>query len=130
MFRDIAQDPTFWIDLDGSLVNGDCYWLTTEDPTESNLLWLAAAIGNSSFIQRFYDYRFQNKLYAGRRRFMTQYVEQFPLPNPSHEVSNTIISKAKKVYASVGTEEGNRLEEELDQLVWEAFGLSVEEITR
>ena len=130
VFRDIAQDPTFWIDLDGSLVNGDCYWLTTEDPTESNLLWLAAAIGNSSFIERFYDYRFQNKLYAGRRRFMTQYVEQFPLPNPSHEVSNTIISKAKKVYASVGTKEGNRLEEELDQLVWEAFGLSVEEITR
>jgi adenine-specific DNA-methyltransferase len=27
VFRDIAEEPTFWIDLDGSVVNGDCYWL-------------------------------------------------------------------------------------------------------
>ena len=85
VFRDIAHDPVFWIDLSGAVVNGDCYWLTPERPTELDLLWLAAAVGNSSFIRRFYDYRFQNKLYAGRRRFMTQYVEQFPLPNPSTE---------------------------------------------
>lgn len=130
VFRDIAHDPTFWIDLDGSVVNGDCYWLTTEDATRSDLLWLAAAVGNSSFIQRFYDYRFQNKLYAGRRRFMTQYVEQFPLPNPSGELGRIIIAKAKEVYTSVGTEKGSQLEKTLNELVWEAFGLPVEEVTR
>ncbi len=130
VFRDITHDPMFWIDLDGRVVNGDCYWLTPEDTTESDLLWLAVAVGNSGFIQRFYDYRFQNKLYAGRRRFMTQYVEQFPLPNPYCDPGRDIIAKAKKVYEYVGTEEGHALERELDGLVWEAFGLPVEKIAR
>ena len=130
VFRDIAHDPVFWIDLSGSVVNGDCYWLTPENPAELDLLWMAVAVGNSSFIQRFYDYRFQNKLYAGRRRFMTQYVEQFPLPNPSTELGRTIITSAKEIYTHVGTEESKTLEERLDRLVWEAFGLPVEEVVR
>ena len=130
VFRDIAAAPTFWIDLDGNVINGDCYWLIAENTVSLDLLWLALAVGNSSFIQQFYDYRFQNKLYSGRRRFMTQYVEQFPLPNPSEELSCTIVSKAKEVYTSVGTKEGDLLEEELNELVWEAFGLPVKEIPR
>ena len=130
VFRDIARDPIFWIDLDGSVVNGDCYWLTPDDPRKADLLWLAVAVGNSSFIQRFYDCRFQNKLYGGRRRFMTQYVEQFPLPNPFCSLGQAIIAKAAEVYACVGTEEAQGLERELDWLVWQAFGLPVEETTR
>ena len=130
VFRDITDDPTFWIDLDGSVVNGDCYWLAADDAAESDLLWLAVAVGNSSFIQRFYDYSFQNRLYAGRRRFMTQYVEQFPLPNPSEELGRTIIAKARDVYTCAGTQDGDVLEEKLNELVWRAFGLPVEEVTR
>ena len=130
VFRDIVQDPTFWVDLDGSVVNGDCYWLAANDVSESELLWLAAAVGNSSFIQRFYDYRFHNRLYAGRRRFMTQYVEQFPLPSPSHELGRSIIANAKRMYMCVGTEEGDLLEDTLNRQVWRAFGLPFEEIAR
>ena len=129
VFRDIAKEPTFWIDLDGTVVNGDCYWMTTKSASESDILWLAVAVGNSSFIQKFYDYRFQNRLYAGRRRFMTQYVEQFPLPDPSKEVGRVIISKAQEAFAYAGTEEGSLLEDHLNVLVWEAFGLTAEEIT-
>ena len=130
VFRDIADAPTFWIDLDGSVVNGDCYWLAVDESVESDLLWLAAAVGNSSFIQRFYDYRFQNRLYAGRRRFMTQYVEEFPLPNPSDELGCSLIAKSKEAYASAGTPHGDLLGQTLDRLVWEAFGLPVEESAR
>lgn len=90
VFRDIAEDPTFWIDQEGTVVNGDCYWLTCQDSAPTDLLWLAAAVGNSTFIERFYDYRFHNKLYAGRRRFITQYVEQFPLPDPYSALGNAI----------------------------------------
>ena len=130
VFRDISHDPIFWIDLDGSVVNGDCYWLTPEITVASDLLWLAVAVGNSNFIRRFYDYRFQNKLYAGRRRFMTQYVEEFPLPDPSSSLGRTIIAKARDTYASVGTRKGEELEEDLNGLVWEAFGLPAEEVAR
>ena len=38
---------------------------------------LLLAVANSSFITKFYDIAFHNKLYAGRRRFMTQYVKKF-----------------------------------------------------
>lgn len=129
VFRDISERPAFWIDQDGSVVNGDCYWLTITKNHSADVLWLAAAIGNSSFIERFYDLRFHNKLYAGRRRYMTQYVEQFPLPDPVESVSQNIISKAKEIYECTSSTRALQIEKEVDDLVWEAFGLMVEKIT-
>ncbi len=128
VFRDISKKPTFWIDLDGSVVNGDCYWLTCDDSAKEDLLWLAAAVANSTFIERFYDYRYHNKLYAGRRRFITQYVEKFPLPNPEDEAGQAIIAKARKAYNCIPSRQAEELEKELEQMVWKAFGLVVEEI--
>jgi adenine-specific DNA-methyltransferase len=125
VFRDISEKPVFWMDRTGSIVNGDCYWLTGEE----NLLWLALAVANSTFIERFYDCRFNNKLYAGRRRFITQYVEQFPLPDPMEKVSQDIISRTKRLYDLVtDRSEAEAAEQELDLLVWHAFGVSPEEI--
>jgi len=121
VFRDIAEEPTFWIDLDGSVVNGDCYWLISQNPAQTDLLWLAAAVGNSTFIERFYDLRFHNKLYAGRRRFITQYVEKFPLPDPHSPLGKAIIAKAKRVYECVPSPEAEQLQKELDVMVWEAL---------
>ena len=121
VFRDIAEEPTFWIDLDGSVVNGDCYWLICQNPAQTDLLWLAAAVGNSTFIERFYDLRFHNKLYAGRRRFITQYVEKFPLPDPHSPLGKAIIAKAKRIYDSTPSVEAAQLQTELDAMVWEAL---------
>ena len=121
VFRDIADQPTFWIDLDGSVVNGDCYWLVAENSTDLDLLWLAAAVANSTFIERFYDLRFHNKLYAGRRRFITQYVEKFPLPDPRSSVSESIIAKAKRIHRATPSASSELLQQELNAMVWEAF---------
>ena len=122
VFRDIAEKPTFWIDLDGSVVNGDCYWLICQNPEQTDLLWLAAAVGNSTLIERYYDYRFRNKLYAGRRRFITQYVEQFPLPDPDNSIGKNIIAKAKQTYDCTPSPEAEQLQKELDTMVCKAFG--------
>ncbi|MBC7872082.1 MAG: N-6 DNA methylase [Chitinophagaceae bacterium] len=132
VFRDISERPTFWMDLEGSVVNGDCYWMTTEkgNPEEEELLWLAAAVANSKFIETFYDHRFNNKLYAGRRRFMTQYVEQFPLPDPETTLTRKIVKMTKEIYANVNERPTADIEARLDALIWQAFGLSVEEVTR
>ncbi len=130
VFRDIAEEPTFWIDQEGAIVNGDCYWLTCKDEAQSDLLWLAAAVGNSKFIERFYDYRFHNKLYAGRRRFITQYVEQFPLPDPKSALAKSIIGKAKEIYKCIPSAKADKLQQELDAMIWKAFGLVVEEVVR
>lgn len=130
VFRDIAQQPTFWMDLSGSIVNGDCYWLINNNPEQIDLLWLVLAVANSSFIETFYDYRFHNKLYAGRRRFMTQYVEKFPLPNPDAKISKCIVEITKNLYNLLPSSQVDALERELDQLVWQAFGFSIKKIVR
>lgn len=127
VFKDISERPTFWVDLDGTIVNGDCYWLTCDTP---ELLWLAAAVANSTFAEAFYDRRFNNKLYAGRRRFITQYVEQFPLPNPRSALAREIIATARATYEKANSSDGDALEERLDQMVWESFGLQFKEIAR
>jgi adenine-specific DNA-methyltransferase len=126
VFRDIARQPEFWIDLDGSVVNGDCYWLSQSGAPSrgQDLLWLAAAVGNSRFIESFYDHSFHNKLYAGRRRFITQYVEAFPLPDPDRPLGRRLIALARELYERAGTDSAAPLQEELDAIVWQAFGLS------
>lgn len=120
VFRDICEQPTFWIDLDDTIVNGDCYWLRPRSGM-IDALWLALAVANSTFIEQFYDRRFHNKLYAGRRRFITQYVEQFPLPDPATDIGKAIIQRSKLIHESTPSEGGQALEDELDAMVWTAL---------
>ena len=129
VFPDISDKPVFWIDTGGAVVNGECYWVCCENEGEEDLLWLALAVANSTFIETFYDHKFNNKLYAGRRRFITQYVEQFPLPDPARAATQAIISLVKRVHAATPSSEADTLASELDELVWGVFGLS-EKITR
>ncbi len=128
IFTDISEKPTCWIDLTGAVVNGDCYWMIPARSEDSDLLWLALAVGNSRFIEVFYDHKFNNKLYAGRRRFMTQYVEQFPIPDPATDVGKKLISLAKEIHRMKPTEDTSDLEAECERLVENAFGVTVEEI--
>lgn len=124
VFRDIAENPTFWMDTSGSVVNGDCYWIACKKPQQSELLWLILAVGNSTFIEKFYDHCFNNKLYAGRRRFITQYVKDFPLPDPETELSVRIIETTKKIYDLLPSGGISELEDQLDLMVWQAFGFN------
>jgi hypothetical protein len=119
----------FWIDNDGTIVNGDCYWIHPRE-NRKELLWLAAAIGNSSFAEWFYDARFNNRLYAGRRRFMTQYVEEFPLPCPKRPISRKIMALARQAYDLIGVGDPAAIKTEIDELVWQAFGLKRKEAAR
>lgn len=125
VFTDISDRPTVWLDLSGSVINGDCYWLSAarkEEIGNDNLLWLALAIGNSSFISEFYDRSFNNKLYSNRRRFMTQYVENFPLPDPDLRTSKEIIALCKQIY-SENLDYTDPKVEQLNQLVYKAFAI-------
>lgn len=126
VFRDISERPTFWMDLDGTVVNGDCYWMTCTNESDVDLLWLALAVANSTFIEEFYDHCFNNKLYAGRRRFITQYVEKFPLPQTDSPLAKSIIEKAKQIYQENHSPSAIFMEEEIDRLVWKSFGLEKE----
>ncbi len=130
VFPDISEKPVFWIDKEGTIVNGECYWLRCEGDADPDWLWLALAVANSTFIELFYDRRFHNKLYAGRRRFITQYVEQFPLPDPSSALARSIVEAAKMIYEAAPTEAAKAIARDLDGMIWNAFGLPIEEIPR
>lgn len=125
VFRDISEKPMFWFDDSGAVVNGDCFWMTSNSGND-DLLWLAAAIANTSFIEKFYDLCFNNKLYAGKRRFITQYVKHFPLPNPENESSKELIALAK----DIGNEDDEHIAQEklklLDNKVHIIFGVEKE----
>lgn len=122
VFPDISEKPIFWISEKEEVIQGNCYWIIS-DSQNDNLLWLALGVGNSSFIEEFYDNNFNNKLYAGRRRFMTQYVEKFPIPNPDSEISKAIIELSKRIYDLTDKEDTSALQTELNILVYKAFGL-------
>lgn len=128
VFPDIADQPVFWLDTDGGVVNGECYWLQCANQDEQELLWLALAVANSTFIEAFYDHRFNNKLYAGKRRFITQYVELFPLPDPTRPEAMMIVALVKEIHAKLPSAEADRLAADLDARIWRVFGLETEKI--
>lgn len=118
---DISEVPRFCFDRSGAVVNGDCYWMTLRQGFASDWLLLLLAVANSSFVTRYYDIAFHNKLYAGRRRFMTQYVKKFPLPRLERRVAQKIIRVVGELVANRMPDEHR--ETEIDELVWESFGL-------
>jgi adenine-specific DNA-methyltransferase len=122
VYPDISEYPRFFLDRSGAVVNGDCYWITLRDGVDPDWLFLMLAVANSTFITRYYDSVYHNKLYSGRRRFMTQYVGGFPLPSLETKYGQGIVQLVarvvrlgKVIYAT---------EKEIDTLVWRAFGLS------
>ena len=119
VFRDIADRPIFWLDTSGAVVNGDCYWIVPERGHEDDL-WLVLAVGCSSFALEFYDLCFNNRLYSGRRRFLTQYVARFPLPRRDAPVIPELIAATKQAFEDPGDEAAAKV----DGLVWRAFGFA------
>lgn len=121
VFRDITEQPMFWMDT-GSVINGDCYWMIRDkNNLPEDILWLVLAVANSTFIETFYDIKFQNKLYSNKRRFITQYVEKFPLPNPESEISLRLIDLSKSCASEPEHAKRLLIEQEIDQLVWDIF---------
>lgn len=125
VFRDIAERPTFWLDTSGAVVNGDCYWIRMNPEQDPTLLWLLLAVANSRLIERFYDTAFNERLYAGRRRFMTRHVRQFPVPDPGLPASIEAAALAKRLAEDKDLAEDQRqaMENQISDLVETAFGL-------
>ncbi|MBS6365338.1 MAG: Eco57I restriction-modification methylase domain-containing protein [Cutibacterium avidum] len=121
VFRDIADIPQFWLETSGAVINGDCYWLDVFDKTNQSLLFLALGVLNSSFITEYYDRRVNNKLYAGKRRFMTQYVEQFPLPSDETEEAKEIVRTVQSIFDRQ-TAPSQSEKDVIDSLVYACFG--------
>jgi adenine-specific DNA-methyltransferase len=125
VWPDISERPRFFLDRTGSIVNGDCYWLSCATIPEAEML-LALAVANSSFALRYYDLCCGNRLYAGRRRFITQYLEGLPIPHASSDALEEIggmVRRVRQVDPIRSADLLERVESELDAAVFELFGL-------
>lgn len=122
VFRDITEHPQFWIDNSHSVVNGDCYWMDFCDEITEEIICLVLAVANSTFIEKYYDMKFNNKLYSGKRRFMAQYVEQFPIPYPDSPLAQEAIMLVKRIISNPNNHENNLvIKQTIDEIVTNIF---------
>ena len=131
VWPDISDRPRFFLDESGAIVNGDCYWLTCGGRSEDEIA-LALAVANSSFALRYYDLCCGNRLYSGRRRFITQYLEELPMPSASAAALRDVRALVDELRALDPAVENGRvaaLEKQLDEAVFGLFGLT-EEVDR
>ncbi|MEN7550527.1 N-6 DNA methylase [Rapidithrix thailandica] len=124
VFPDISVSPRFYFDHDGKIVNGNCYWMVANSKDDIDKLRLIQGIANSKLMTRYHDLVFNNKLYSGRRRYFSQYVEQYPLPAFSSKEAQDIIRIADELHQASGQSTIEKLETELEGAVAKAYGVS------
>ena len=75
----------------------------------------------------YHDLAFNNRLYAGRRRYLTQHVARYPLPDPNKSESRQLIALVKAYLAqSVHSQNRTqRFEHAVNELVAAAFATIV-----
>jgi adenine-specific DNA-methyltransferase len=124
VFPDISLEPRFYYDNNGAVVNGNCYWIVAQNSEEENLLLLIQGVANSDLMSKYHDLCFNNKLYSGRRRYLSQYIEKYPIPNPISKESLEIISLVKKLNdKSILEKDIPILEKQLNFIVPKAFNI-------
>lgn len=125
VFPDISDRPRFALDRSGAVVNGDCYWISLSeldsDVPAEDLACLMMGIANSALGVRFYDAVCGNRLYSGRRRWITQYVSRLPLPDPATAPAVAIAGLVRELVRE--PESAPAAQHELDDLVDRAFAL-------
>ncbi|MBR0042226.1 MAG: N-6 DNA methylase [Bacteroides sp.] len=124
VFPDISVKPRFCFDKTGMVVNGNCYWICAQNEVEEKLLLLIEGVCNSSVMTKYHDAKFTNKLYSGRRRYLSQYIEEYPIPNPDSDTSKQIVLLVDKINNTSDNSEKEILASVIDKLVEKAFGLT------
>ncbi|MCR9099782.1 MAG: N-6 DNA methylase [bacterium] len=124
VFPDISATPRFYFDTKGKIVNGNCYWIVGNNEDDIEKLLLIQGVANSKLMTKYHDLVFNNKLYSGRRRYFTQYVERYPLPEINSKEGKTIIQTVKKLNKETDKDAVGRLVDLLEISVAKAFGVS------
>jgi len=123
VFPDISASPRFYFDTNGNIVNGNCYWIAAKTAEEAQLLLLIQGVANSKLMTKYHDLAFNNKLYSGRRRYLSQYVERYPLPDPNSPVAAKIVALVNQLNACDNPTQLASLAYELEEAVAESFGV-------
>jgi SAM-dependent methyltransferase len=125
VFPDISPEPRFFLDRGGSIVDGNCYWIVPKKGPDEDLLLLIMGVANSTLMARYHDLAFPNRLYSGRRRHLTQYVCEYPLPDATAPASRRLVETVRGLTARPPSAAARRAgQQRVDRLVEHAFGMS------
>ena len=116
VFPDISSHARFLVDKSGAVVDGNCYWIQAKGNAQ-DLLYLIVAVANSSIMEKYHALAFQNVLYSGKRRYLTQYVGKYPIPDPDSTASAELIDYVKTTMDRHGAIDNDHV----DSLVAQAF---------
>ncbi len=125
VFPDISVIPRFYFDDTGKIVNGNCYWIVVEKKADTDKLLLIQGIANSNLMTKYHDLVFSNKLYSGRRRYFSQYVENYPLPDYDSPQSKAIIDNVKIINSNSDNTNIKELTLELEKRVANAYNTDI-----
>lgn len=124
VFPDISLESRFYYDDQGSVVNGNCYWISAKNEKENEMLLLIQGLANSKLMSKYHDLCFNNKLYSGRRRYFSQYIESYPLPNLEEKGVKEIVDLVKQLNnSSIKEDNLLDLENSLNYSVDKIFGV-------
>lgn len=123
VFPDISLMPRFYFDIGGKIVNGNCYWIVATNEEDIEKLLLIQGVANSKLMTKYHDLVFNNKLYSGRRRYFTQYVERYPLPDFRSPITKEIVSIVKNLNQSNDKKDISELETQLEIRIAKSFGV-------
>ncbi len=123
VYPDIAQTPEFCYDKESLYIGNTLYLIPT------NEIWLLGIL-NSNIVSWFYNI-ISPSIQGGFLRFISQYMNQLPIPYADrkqqksilHYVGKILATKEKNPHADVSA-----LEREIDLLVYQLYGLTEEEI--
>ena len=87
---------------------------------EKDLLFLIQGVANSTLMAQYHDLCFNNKLYSGRRRYLSQYIEKYPIPTLNNIFSKRIV-EIVKLLNSKNYISKTELENELNACVLKSF---------
>lgn len=122
VFPDISLYPRFCYDESGAIVNGNCYWMCANTESERQLLLLIEGVCNSDVMVKYHDLCFNNKLYSGRRRYLSQYIEQYPMPDPNSNFAKEIVKVVDGINKDTNPVTRDSSVKYLNALVRQAFG--------
>lgn len=121
---DISATPKFFFTSEHSIVNGNCYWLTLRQGLPNDYLFLILGIVNSRLMTQYHDLAFNNKLYSGRRRYLTQYIEKYPIPNIKNPHATELIELVKeRVFGVLNIDSQIHLEGKIENAVCKLYGV-------
>jgi type II restriction/modification system DNA methylase subunit YeeA len=123
IFSEIVSEPQFYYDEEAYYPEATVFFITGE-----KLKYLTAML-NSKAVTFFFKSFYMGGELVGKIRYKKAFLEQIPIPEPRDLEENKIIKLVNEIIKfKVERKSTTALESEIDQLVYQLYGLTEEEI--